>query len=90
MIKPNKKDRYDRFMDIQNDIISSESIVSDFELNFSQEDKEVYQSFAYELLNSLASISSDITYISDIEDVYKNLCKVHKSSILENHIYDMS
>jgi hypothetical protein len=22
--------------------------------------------------------------------VYKNLCKVHKSSILENHIYDMS
>jgi hypothetical protein len=45
MIKPNRIDRYERFIDIQNDILAIEGKTSNFESLFSAEDKYIYQSF---------------------------------------------
>jgi len=90
MIKTSSKDRYISFVDIQNEILSIEWDTWEFELSFSEDDKADYRLFAEELLKSLSNIAQDITYNTDIEEIYKKLSQIYKNSMLEDVVYDMA
>ncbi len=89
MVKPSPSDRYNRFIEVQNDILSLEGDDNGFEVSFSDEDKSDYRGFAWELLHSLSKISNDITYVTDIEEIQKKLSDIYKNSMLEDVVYDM-
>jgi hypothetical protein len=46
MVKPSPSDRYSRFIEVQNDVLSLEGDDNGFEVSFSDEDKSDYRSFA--------------------------------------------
>lgn len=90
MIKVSPKDRYTSFIDIQNDILLMGWDNWEFELAFSYADKVDYRAFIRELLSSLSNIAHDVTYNTDIEEMYKKLSQIYKNSMLEDVVYDMA
>lgn len=86
MIKKNPLKRIEYIFDIYSMILSEQSD----ELSFTNEEKEIYNSFANSLNNVLANIWDNITIIKDIEKIIEKLSSLYKNSLLENSIFNNS
>lgn len=82
MTKVDFNNRIDSFLNINRRILSNESD----SLEFTQEEKEVYQEFANGLTSIYSKIEQDTDYISEIDKIILGLENVYSNSILENYI----
>lgn len=82
MIKVNPSERYQNFAEIEQDI--SLGILA--ELDFNNNDKEIYQHIADSLSNSIINFTSTYQPITNIKDILTSLATLIRSSSLEEII----
>jgi len=80
------RNRIDSFVTINKMILSGE--IESFA--FSEEDKTVYRTFAYQITSIFSEIESGSTYITDTDLIILELNRVYKDSVLEDYIQDSS
>lgn len=86
MILQNYDNRISSFFDIYRDIITESSTV----LEFDNEQKIIYQNFATNFVGLISSVSERIEYRSQIDIILRNLEDLHKNSILENEVQNVT
>jgi len=75
-------ERISSFSLIERTILSDESVGFDF----TDENKEIYQKFAYGLTSIFSKIEQDSEYVTDIYKIIAGLEEVYRNSILEEYI----
>ena len=75
-------ERISSFSLIERNILSDESIG----IEFTDEDKEIYQRFASGLTSIFSKIEKDAEYVTDIDKIVSGLEEVYRNSILEDYI----
>jgi serine/threonine-protein kinase len=70
------------FLNIDRKLLLNKSDI----LNFTTKEKDIYQSFADDLLSIFSEIEQSSDYIIDIDKISLNLEKVHQNSILEDYL----
>ncbi len=84
MCNKNSRERFTSFHDILQEINTNKFN----EIDFSWDQKTIYQEFADSIMKIVASIDSACQYENDIDKIINNLKKVHKNSMLEYSIQD--
>jgi serine/threonine-protein kinase len=74
--------RIKSFSLIERSILSDENIG----IEFSDENKKIYQRFASGLTSIFSKIEQDSEYITDIDKIVSGLEEVYRNSILEDHV----
>jgi serine/threonine protein kinase len=82
MILPNPEKRIDSFFEVER--LITNQISQDIE--FTAEDKLIYQNFAVIFDYLLISLQPDCEYIRDIPEIEKNLTKIYQDNILNDYI----
>ena len=82
MTKKDFNDRLHSFLNVERELLSSDINI----IEFQQNDKEIYQSFAHNLTSIFSKIGYDAEYNSNIENVIMRLDEVHRNSILEEFV----
>ena len=75
-------ERISSFSLIERNILSDESIG----IEFTEENKEIYQRFASGLTSIFGKIEQDAEYVTDIDKIVSGLEEVYRNSILEDYI----
>ncbi len=82
MTKVDYLKRIDSFQKINGAILTNKVE----ELNFSHEEKRIYQTFADEYISIFAKIGKEVQFSTDNERIINRLEKVYKSSMLEDYV----
>lgn len=82
MITVDYNSRIQSFLNIERKVISDESS----RLDFSNEERDIYLSFADSLSNVFTGIASDVEYHSNIDTLIMSLEAVYRNSMLEEYI----
>ena len=82
MVKFDYEERISTFSDIDRFILTRESDT----LEFSKEDKKIYQDFAAGLISVFGTIEDQAIYRKEIEKIISGLEEVYKNSILEDYV----
>ena len=82
MVKNNFEERIQTFALIERKILSSENI----EIDFTEEEKNIYRDFADNIVSIFSKIESNSNYKTDIDKIVNELGNVYQNSILEEFI----
>lgn len=82
MVEYQVEDRYQSFEEVYNDI--SSGLFN--ELNFLDDEKEIYREFSEAIYNKLIEYTSEYTPIMSIEKIIEQLANVLRKNSLENNI----
>lgn len=82
MIDIDYNNRISSFFELNRKMISETTS----EINFTEDEKKIYQNFANDVENLYSSIDIDAEYMTDIPNIIRQIQDVYKDSILEEYI----
>lgn len=82
MIDIDYNNRISSFFELNRKMISETTS----EINFTEDEKKIYQNFANDVENLYSSIDIDAEYMTDVPNIIRQIQDVYKDSILEEYI----
>lgn len=86
MILLNPNNRIETFSEILEEI--SKDVTDKY--NFTEEEREIYISFADDLISNINKMNNDINLVDDVNEIIKSLDDVINNSLLERYLQDNS
>lgn len=86
MISLNPNNRIETFSEILEEI--SKDVTDKY--NFTEEEREIYISFADKLISNINKMNNDINLVDDVNEIIKSLDNVIQNSLLERYLQDNS